>query len=401
MLWEKSDIVNKVIVVSDLHFGKSDTYAQNVTNKVPFSQFVDKLIEVGDVAELVIAGDFLDEWIIPLSCPPHDNSSQHYRDCLANNKVVVDALNRAMDAGIKVVYVIGNHDMTLEAEVLQEAMPKLVQARDARGLGVYYTGVRNEIAIEHSHRYEAYSAPDTVTNRELAGNDDTILPPGYFYARLGTQWVIEGQPTVKVSYPVIDEAPQSDDLDQMGAYLHYKVMTEMLLSKFTPRVEFDEKVFDMKIGGLNGKYSEKDLCPCKQASGRISAPVLYPDFQRTWRERMRVNRVAVPMSFIEAVKGASEIPYFRRQASVQYLDRPETGIDVVVFGHTHVPDFHDYGNGRYYLNDGTWIDSNLDGDYTCTFALIASGDVDTARILRYCEDGSIEDISNHATGATG
>ena len=34
-----------------------------------------------------------------------------------------------------------------------------------------------------------FSAPDTLTNAELCGNDDTILPAGYFYARdLGRVW---------------------------------------------------------------------------------------------------------------------------------------------------------------------------------------------------------------------
>ena len=399
MLWEKNGNANKIVIVSDLHFGRDDSFAQNVKNKTRFSRFVDDLVAAGDVAELVIAGDFLDEWIVPLSVPACDDSSEHYRICLANNEIVVDALNRAMDAGLKVTYVIGNHDMTLEADVLREAMPQLNQACDARGVGTYITGVRNEIAIEHGHRYEVYSAPDTVSNRDLVGNDDSLLPPGYFYARLGTQWMAEGRPVVKVDYPLIDQAPQEDDEDQMGAYLHYQVMTSLLLSRFTPRVGFDEKIFDMRIAGFHDVYSEADICPRLEEDGRISAPVLYRDFQRTWDERQRINNVPVPIGFREAARGASEIPFFKRQASVQHLDRPESGIDVVVFGHTHVPDFHDFGNGRYYLNDGTWIDDNLDGDYTCTFALIESGEVDTARVCVYNEDGSVADITERSTDA--
>ena len=73
--------------------------------------FVEGLIEVGDVRELVIAGDFLDEWIVPLSYPEHEDSDAFFVECIANNREVFDALGKAIASGIKVVYVPGNHDM--------------------------------------------------------------------------------------------------------------------------------------------------------------------------------------------------------------------------------------------------------------------------------------------------
>ena len=69
---------------------------------------------------------------------------------------------------------IGNHDMLLQESVLREAIPNIIQIKDSEGLGVYYTGDRKEIAIEHGHRYDVFSAPDAVTNKELCGNDNTI-----------------------------------------------------------------------------------------------------------------------------------------------------------------------------------------------------------------------------------
>lgn len=395
LLWDKAETADKIIVVSDLHFGVEDSFAQNVASKPMFVEFIDKLIEVGDVRELVIAGDFLDEWIIPLSYPSHNDSDDFYRECIANNQEVFDGLRRAIESGIRVVYVPGNHDMTLSEVVLTDELPGLIQARDAVGMGVHITGDRNEIAIEHSHRYDVYSAPDTVSNRELTGSDETMLPPGYFYARLGTQWKAEGKPSNKVDYPIIEEAPDPSDIDQSGAYLHYMVMTSLLLSQYTPNIGFEEKAFDIHIAGFNDAYSEYDMCPRILDDGTISAPVLYKNFQRTWDERQVINKVNSKLSFIEAIKGTGSSEYLRDQANRQYIDNPASGVEVVVFGHSHIPDFHDFGNGRYYVNDGTWIDTNLNAgaELTRTFAVITTGAIDSVKLCKYELDGSVSDIT--------
>jgi UDP-2,3-diacylglucosamine pyrophosphatase LpxH len=399
MLWNRDKTADKIVVVSDLHFGIDDRFAQNVSDRSIFVDFIDKIIDVGDVRELVIAGDFLDEWIVPLSYPSHSDSSAFYQQCISNNRQVFDALGEAIKAGIKVVYVPGNHDMTLTEDVLAAALPGLVQARDANGLGVYITGDRNEIAIEHCHRYDVYSAPDAVSNRDLVGNDRTLLPPGYFYARLGTEWFAEEKPSNTVDYPVIAQAPPTSDIDQTGAYLHYKVMTSLLLTQYTPNIAFDEKVFTAQFAGLTGLYSEYDICPRMMEDGTISAPTLYRDFQRTWDERQSVNEVKVKLPFIEAISGTGNAGYFRSQASTQYLENPNNGIEVVVFGHTHIPDFHDFGDNRYYVNDGTWIDNNLDAGPTRTFAVITTGTTDSAMLCQYGVDGSISNISSDSVDA--
>ncbi|MCI1666289.1 MAG: metallophosphoesterase [Atopobiaceae bacterium] len=399
MLWNAHATADRIVVISDLHLGVDDRFSQDVANRGLLVEFIERLVEVGDVRELVVAGDLLDEWIVPLSYPAHHGSDGFYERCCANNHVVFEAFAAAMEAGIKVVYVPGNHDMLLASDVLAQAAPGIVQARDARGMGTYVTGDRHEVAIEHGHRYDVYSAPDPVSNAELAGNDDTLLPPGYFYARLGTEWVAEGQPGNVVDYPRDVAEPDASDTDQLGAYLHYKMMTGSLLTQYTPNVGFDEDVFEMHIGGLEGSFSEYDLCPRTMDDGTISAPTLYRDFQRTWDERQRVNHVRVGTPFIEAAKGTSQAPYFRDQARRQYLDDEQGGIEVVAFGHTHIPDFHDFGDGRLYVNSGTWIDHNLDAGSTRTFAVITTGAADTAELFSYVPGGSAVDITARSMDA--
>lgn len=392
-LWDAGDIRDKIVVISDIHLGIDDSYAEILKNRSLLIEFLQRLQRTTDVRELVISGDFLDEWFLPVYYPSYTDQSQFYKQVIANNQVVIDELNKVIDSGIKLVYVIGNHDMTLEADLLQEAIPKIVQARDSKGLGRYYTGDRNEIVIEHGHRYDVFSAPDTVTNAELCGNEDTILPAGYFYARYAATWVLEGRPTVEKDLPVVMEIPDKSDIDQYGAYVYYSVLKKVS-TRMTPNEDLDEKIFDMHIAGFDDAYTYLDFYPAQQADGTISAPVLFRNIQRTWAERQTLNNVKIPNSFIEAAAGTLDWNYYVRQAKAQYLDNPDENVDVVVFGHTHVPTYQDMGDGKYYLNDGTWIDHNTDyPDAARTFAVITTGDKTTAALYSYMEDGSIKDIS--------
>jgi UDP-2,3-diacylglucosamine pyrophosphatase LpxH len=392
-LWDAGDTRDKIIVISDLHLGIDDSYTETLKNRPLLIDFLQCLQSTADVRELVIDGDFLDEWFLPVYYPSYTDENQFYKDVIATNQTVFDELNNVIDSGIKLVYVPGNHDMTLEADVLQEAIPDMVQARDAKGLGAYYTGDRNEIVIEHGHRYDVFSAPDTVTNAELCGNEDTILPAGYFYARYAATWVLEGRPTVEKELPVVTDVPDKTDTDQYGAYIYYSLLKD-ISARMTPNEGLDEKIFDMHIAGFDDAYTYLDFYPAQQEDGTISAPVLFKNIQRTWAERQTANNVKVPNSFIEAVTGTVDWEYYFGQAKAQYLENPDENVDVVVFGHTHVPRYQDMGDGKYYLNDGTWIDNNTDyPDATRTFAVITTGDKDTAAVYSFMEDGSVNDIS--------
>ena len=392
-LWDAGNTRDKIVVISDIHLGIDDSYTETLKNRPLLIKFLQNLQSTKDVRELVIAGDFLDEWYLPVYYPSYTDENKFYKEVIANNQGVIDELNNVIDSGIKLVYVTGNHDMTLAADVLQEAIPKIVQARDAKGLGAYYTGDRNEIVVEHGHRYEVFSAPDTVSNAELCGNDDTILPAGYFYARYAATWVLEDHPTVEKELPVVTDVPDKTDTDQYGAYLYYSILKN-ISARMTPNEGLDEKIFDMHIAGFDGAYTYLDFYPAQQEDGTISAPVLFKNIQRTWDERQKVNNVKVPNSFIEAVAGTLNWEYYFDQAKTQYLENPDENVDVVVFGHTHVPVYRDLGDGKYYLNDGTWVDNNNDyPDATRTFAVITTGDKDTTALYRFMEDGSIADIS--------
>lgn len=394
-LWEAENTRNKIVVISDIHIGIEDQYAETVENRPILIDFLKRLQSTTDVRELVINGDFLDEWYLPVYYPAYTDVQEFYRNVIKNNQELIDELNKVIESGIKLVYIPGNHDMTQEDSVLQEAIPGIVQIRDAKGLGAYYTGDRKEIVIEHGHRYDVFSAPDTISNAELCGNDDTILPSGYFFARYAATWVLEGRPQVEKNLPQVIKVPDKSDTDQYGAYVYY-LMLKDISEKMTPKEGLEEKIFDMHIAGFNDAYNYLDYYPVQEEDGTISAPVLFRNIQRTWEERQKVNKVKVPNSFLEAALGTFDGEYYFKQAKLQYLDNSEEKVDVVLFGHTHLPVFHELDNGNYYINEGTWIDHNSNSpEATRTFAVITTGENTIAELFKYEQDGSLTDISKN------
>lgn len=398
-LWESGPQRDKTVIISDLHLGIDDEFTETLENRPLLVEFLQRLRQTDDVRELVIAGDFLDEWYLPVSYPGYTDQDAFYREVIANNQTVIDELNSVADSGISLVYLPGNHDMTLSAEVLQEALPSLTQERDVEGLGAYRLGERDEIVIEHGHRYDMFSAPDTLTNAALCNSDDTMLPAGYIYARYGATWVLENRPSVEKDLPQVTTPPSPDDVDQYSAYVYHQIITA-ISEDITPTAPIDAPIFDLRMSGFCGTYSYLDFFPAQQADGTITAPVLYPDVQRTWEERQRLNNVAVPNSFIESATGALNWRYFTEQARVQYFDNPAETAEIVVFGHSHVPTVQSFGDNAQYLNSGTWVDdSSKYPQGPRSFVVITTGDTSSAALYSYGEDGAVVDLGAGADPA--
>jgi len=393
-LWEASSERTKIVVLSDLHLGVDDAYAEISENKPYLIAFLKRAAATTDIQEVVLNGDVLDEWFLPLSYVEDDREA-FYRNVLENNTEVIEAFRTIVDAGIKLVYIIGNHDMSVSAQLIDQAIKGITVISNGQGLGLYRTGDHNEIAIEHAHRYDAFSAPDTISNAHLT-TGATMLPFGYFYTRYAADWELKGRPSFKAELPEITAVPdRTAEADQFGAYAYYKILSTEF-NRMTLGNAFDENVFDIRIDGYDDTYSVQDLFPILNEKGEISAPVLYPDFQRAWSTRQAANGVKVQASFAEAMLDSHPNVHLENRARTQYaLEDSESNTRVVVFGHTHFPELHVYGNGRFYANTGTWIDHNtsardVDGSpLSRTFAVITTGVSNTVELYQYRTDGAL------------
>jgi len=388
-LWDVGTTRNKIVCISDLHLGINDKVSQDTVNRPYLIDFINRVGQTKSIRELVIAGDFLDDWLVPLNYPVSADSQDYYRQCIENNKGVIDALKGLSNTGIKLVYVLGNHDMTLSADTLKQAIPNINFVGND-GMGVYITGDNNEIAIEHGHRYDVFSAPDTVDNKGLTSSP--ILPPSYFYARLGTSWFSQGAPAINKMIPELTAAPSKSNVDQYGAYI-YSAFWYNGMTTFTNIERFDDKVFNLKNYGFNTKLSEADILPVLQSDGTITTPALFKNFQRSWDQIQTNNGVRVHSSFIDAA--SAQLSYFPKQESIQYDGQ---GIQTVVFGHTHVPLVQTFNNGISVVNDGSWVDTRT-GNHNLnrTFAVITTGNTDSCNLYQYKDDGSLARVTTQLT----
>lgn len=389
-LWEKESAheAQRIIVVSDLHLGVDDSFSETVKNKDLLTEFLERLV-ISDIDELVIAGDMLDEWFVPISYEPHNDLGAFFEKVAENNASIVAAFEKIIQSGVVVAYVPGNHDLLLDEETLAKLIPGIVQARDVDGLGTYRTGMRSEIVIEHGHRYDTFCAPDTLSNKEMTGDYPSFLPPGYFFTRIASTSVVESKSAPDKNLPRI-EAPSKEDADQLDAYTYYNIWL-WAMTTFPIKADFDEKAIYVGVNGYDNSFSLSDLLPTVQDDGSISA-VLYANAQRRWDEVQQNNRVAVKNPYSKATAGAIDHTFFDEQAVKQYFDLDPT-VDVVVFGHSHVPLVNRYENEydkeKVYANSGTWIDENLIGLERC-FVVIESGKQFTdVRLMEYHADGTI------------
>ena len=394
-LWKHDSApgAQRIVVISDIHLGIDDSFGETVNNKALLTDFL-RRSAASEIDEVVIAGDFLDEWFLPATYPSHADSRAFYRQVKKNNTEVFAAFQEVMANGIRLTYVPGNHDMLLDEKTLDELLPGIAQSRDAAGLGVRRTGARSEIVIEHGHRYDAGAAPDPLSNKTVTGSHPSILPVGYFVTRiLVTSKEEEHAAPVRDLPPMAKPTGGTDE--ELSTYAYYQFWSR-LMSNSPIQASMDEAIFDAEFDGYGEPASLRDLVPTLRADGSIQAP-LFGELPQRWPAIQGANGVASANPFHTAISAAFNHDFLDEQARTQHFEfEPET--EVVVFGHSHVPVVDQFtgddGVTKTYANSGTWIDHNLLGP-TGTFVAIDSGAESTeVRVMQYRADGRVHAVVN-------
>ena len=384
-----------IVVISDIHLGMDDRYAEIQQNRAPLVDFLQKLRRAPNIRELVIAGDLIDEWFIPAGTDTYAGKTQieFAQAVAANNKDVVVAFNDIIrDGAIKVTYVPGNHDLLIASESIQTIFPGMAEARDVRGLGTYSPDGHPEIAIEHGHRYNFFCAPDPISNKAIAPG--SILPPGYFFTRIATLSVVEGKPEPgKIRPPV---TPNTLGESQQLEYLYWRIW-DALMTMLPIKEDFEEKIITTNIDGFTESYAMSDVMPRQAEAGGVIDVNLFHGIQDTWDERQALNQVAVKIPVRDAIVESASAAAMDNQAIIQYFQNPEHDTRIVVFGHTHearmIPSETHDGKAAVYVNSGTWIDHNEMP--TRTFVAIApQASARHVGLYQYAPEGSIRTLDS-------
>lgn len=386
---------SQIVIISDLHLGIDNAFAETVANKQALASFLTQVKTSSHISELVITGDLFDGWFLPMEYVLPDSQADFFDGVAANNQAIVDAFNNIIQEGdIKVTYVPGNHDILLTEADVARILPGINQARDDnQGLGTYVTGKNSEIAIEHGHRWNIFCTPDPISNREITKNTTSILPPGYFFTRIATNSLREGQPqNTTNTFPVVT-APDKNDVSQFGYYVLSRmwlgVMAELPVNESS-----SDKLIKTNIDGFTEAYAINDLFPYENGEGVIDVK-LYKNMQDTWDERQDINGIKVKIPYIDALVRAATFDFTDDQAQNQFFDL-DASKRIVVFGHTHVgrvlPRTNPAGEKTIYANSGTWIDRNP-GYPTMTFVVITQAKkdsaIDTVNLYQYSNEKNI------------
>ncbi|MEE9910790.1 MAG: metallophosphoesterase [Deltaproteobacteria bacterium] len=382
-----------IVCISDLHMGDDRSFTLRYgwlrNNRSLLTGFLNKIRLSPNVKELVIAGDLFDEWVAPMDVEPLNGMtlSGFVDSIAASNQDIIDAFNKIIQDGlIKVTYVPGNHDMLVTSEDIARIFPGISQARDARGLGTY--APRQEIIIEHGHRYDFYNAPDPYSNRDIAGTD-SLLPPGFFVSKIAATSDMEKiGSSIKTAAATLDTANQSQH-----NYFLYWVAWEAILSQRPVKESWNAKIIKTGIDGYSSLYAINDLIPYDSGCGKLDVN-LYKGIQDTWDERQQTNLVPAPIPAAEAIAAGALDIILDAQALQQYILIPSSNKRIVVFGHTHQTILVPYPAYKaVYVNTGTWIDSVKP---PATFAVIIPPQNDSATghitTYQYLIDGNLKKL---------
>ncbi len=381
----------QIVVISDTHLGdvraQDENYGWQIENRIPLENFLLQLRVNPTVKELVIAGDMFDEWICPMEYETFNGKNENgfFNDICDANEGIVDALNGIIqDGNIKVTYVPGNHDMLVTSADMDERFPGISNARDDvgginSGLGSYTPDGRPEIVIEHSHRYDFFNAPDSVSNASVTGQH-TILGAGFF--------VSKDSVTSLRQHPQEEYVPNELFATEMlfgtvnGFPIDlYQAAWMPVLIKYPTNFGWEEKSFRTGIDGFTETYSYKDVIGNNTTDDRI----IYRNNAKAanWDNLQTINNVPEHIAVLVAILNGVYDPLMNLM-SEEYFSHDGCTKRIVVFGHTHKGMLSLMTNsylkkiGRdahsIYANTGTWVDKVASGYPTQSFIVITPFD---------------------------
>lgn len=365
----KSNVRNKIVVISDLHLGNDLTYSETVAHIERLEKFLNQVRSSSTVKELILNGDIVDEWYIPTRQDTYGGGTQadFTKKSVAANKGIFDLLNKIIkDGKVKVTYIPGNHDMGFTAENIDLALPGVNQARDAGekfGVGTYHPDGYPQIAIEHGHRYDFFCAMTPGANESDAPG--ATLPPGYFFARIAANSFTN--PTTKTEATKVRVVTNNttSDPEQTSKFTYYSLWKKVIEEVIFVKDNFSEPIIKTNVGKYTKTYSVNDIIPYNRVSDGSIQMNLYNGLftQSNWNDRLKYNNVPVMTDINSAIAGSFQTAFLDNQSDVQYFKNPQSSVRLVIFGHTHIPMIKSFTNLEnkpcLYVNSGTWEDQKI------------------------------------------
>lgn len=305
------------LVISDLHIGRGRTLEGGVTNALEEFYYGKKLVEFlhyycsGEYrdyeVELVINGDFLN--LIQVDYRGHhltviteSVSVEKLRSIIAGHPEVFDALREfAQMPGRSITYVVGNHDQCMLWPATRAYLNDVLQSSvKYKNIVYFFDGVH----IEHGHMHEAANRIDP--KRFFLKRN---LPEPILNLPFGSYFFIDFVLKLKQVHPHVDKVRPFKRMIRW-ALLNETMFT--IRSLFSLGKYFFDAVF---------KKDPRRQFPFKRILKVLAESAIFPDLSESARRILGDERV-----------------------------------HTVIFGHSHVYTYRQWGPGKEYFNTGTWTE---------------------------------------------
>lgn len=339
----------KRVFVSDIHINEGRSHAnakksnskKGKAKKHPyewlgkkevkrFAEFLAYMNQQDDISEFILLGDALDDWVYPV-----DEVPPSLEDILAApiNEPIMKQF-KIMSKNKRVVYLPGNHDMGMTAEILHRHLPDMAFGGSAMRDSVYRT---SRLRAEHGSAHAMFNAP---------------MPPSYDGARLPLGYYI--------SRVVAFRERETGNKDR-----HYWAHAIEQLFKYGPQT-LASYVFEVVLSeaGLSG--DTEIIMP--EAAGQkrsITAAEVTERYRNLYEQWEKLHGPGQAFKAILAEVGQLGI---LADGLCQQSDT-----NIVIFGHSHdwkLDKDSWFVDERLYANCGTWCEE----DRPCTYVQTEKND---------------------------
>lgn len=305
------------LVISDLHVGLGRILPSGANNPLEEFYFGQKLAEFlhyycsGEFrdyeVELIINGDFLNFLQVDyrghyLTVITEGISMEKLRHIVAGHREVFDALRDfAQMPGRTITYVVGNHDQCMLWPGTRAYLNEVLQTSvKYKNLVYFFDGVH----IEHGHMHEAANRLDPkrfFLKKNLA---EPILNLPF-----GSHFFVDFVLKLKQVHPHVDKVRP---FKRMIRWALFNETTFTVKSFFALTRYFIEAIF---------KKDPRRQFPLKRILKVLAESAIFPDLSESARRILSDDRV-----------------------------------HTVIFGHTHVYQYRQWGHDKEYFNTGTWTE---------------------------------------------
>jgi len=318
----------KRVYISDVHMsvkkkpkeGQHDYTWLTPAEAKAFAAFLEYLSTSEDVKEVILLGDIMDDWVFPVDTVPatFDDIIKATR----NREIVRYLKALASHKEIKLIYMPGNHDMTIKGEILNKHFKGIVFGGSAWNKSTYRT---SRLLAEHGSAHAMFNAPDPVNDPRRR------LPLGYFISRVAATKAARTGNAKRHFWTYFD-----DFLEMLGPQRVPESVFEAILEE--AGLPEDVEIEMPPLGGKGDKVMASDI---KQR---------YADLYDQWQAHYGPG-----MAFKALM---AEIGYLGDLAD-NLCKKGDTNI--VIFGHSHDSEIDKdswFVDDRIYANCGTWSDSD-------------------------------------------